>query len=358
MTLTSLLLLAPLTAAANLDQLDLPPGFSISVFADNVENARAMARGDDGTIYVGSRRAGKVYAVVDEDGDGSADRVALIDHDLNMPSGLAWHEGSLYVGAVSRILRYDDLENRLDNPPDPVVIRDDLPTERHHGWKYLEFGPDGKLYFPVGAPCNICDEPGFAEIRRINPDGSDMETVARGVRNSVGLAFHPISGELWFTDNGRDMLGDDLPPDELNRLASPGQHFGYPYCHGDGLNDPEFGKGVDCADYTGPAQALGAHVAAIGLDFYRGDAFPAEYHNQIFVAEHGSWNRSSKVGYQISLLRLEGNAVVGYEPFVTGWLQGEDNWGRPADVLNLPDGSLLISDDQGGIIYRLTYSAP
>jgi glucose/arabinose dehydrogenase len=236
------------------------------------------------------------------------------------------------------------------------VVTDELPDKSHHGWKYLRFGPDGLLYVPVGAPCNICNEPGFAEIRRMQADGSGIETFVQGVRNSVGLAFHPDSGELWFTDNGRDLLGDDLPGDELNRAPRPGLHFGYPFCHQGDSPDPEFGAGKSCSDYAPPALVLGAHVAALGLSFYTGSMFPPTYRGQLFIAQHGSWNRSSKVGYNLLLVRFdEAGKVAGSEVFAQGWLQGESNWGRPSDVLQMPDGALLIADDQAGAIYRISY---
>ncbi len=340
-----------------LDMIELPPGFEIHVYAEGVENARQLALGDHGVVFAGSRKAGKVHAVVDVDGDQVADRVYLIDQGLNMPSGLEFRNGALFVGAVDRILRYDGIESHLEAPPEPAVLSAAFPDKTHHGWKYLRFGPDGKLYVPVGAPCNICNEPGFAQIRRISVDGSGEEIYAQGVRNSVGLAFHPDNGELWFTDNGRDMLGDDLPADELNHAPRAGMDFGYPWCHqGDSL-DPEFGKGKSCADYTPPALQLGAHVAALGLAFYTGRMFPSGYHNQLFIAQHGSWNRSEKVGCNIVLVRFDaaGN-VLGQEPFASGWLQGDDCWGRPNDVLQMPDGALLVSDDKAGLIYRISYT--
>ena len=344
------------TLTDKLALIELPPGFEISIYAEGVENARQLARGDSGTVFAGSREAGKVHAVVDENGDYVADRVHLVDEGLSMPSGLEFRDGSLYVAAVDRILRYDAIEQSLERPPEPVVVSAAFPDKTHHGWKYLRFGPDGLLYVPVGAPCNICDEPGFAEIRRIRADGTGMETYARGVRNSVGLVFHPDSGELWFTDNGRDMLGDDLPGDELNHAPRGGLHFGYPYCHQGDTPDPEFGAGKSCADYRPPALTLGAHVAALGLAFYTGDMFPEAYRQQLFIAQHGSWNRSSKVGYNILLVRFDADGQVsGSEIFASGWLQGEDNWGRPNDVLQLPDGSLLVADDQAGVIYRISY---
>ena len=342
--------------SAKLGLIHLPPGFEINLYATDVENARQLALGDHGTVFAGSRKAGKVHAVVDRDGDHFAESVYLIDEDLNMPSGLEFKFGSLYVGAVDQILRYDDIESWLDRPPKPEVLSSVFPDKTHHGWKYLRFGPDSKLYVPVGAPCNICDEPGFAQIRRIFADGSGEEVFASGVRNSVGLAFHPETGELWFTDNGRDMLGDDLPGDELNHAPEAGLHFGYPYCHQGDTPDPEFGEGKNCSDYTPPAAVLGAHVAALGLTFYTGSMFPDEYRNQLFIAQHGSWNRTEKSGYSILLVRFDdAGLVLGTEVFASGWLQGEDDWGRPNDVLQMPDGSLLVPDDKANAIYRISY---
>jgi len=344
-------------AEIQLDQVDLPPGFSIEIYADGVENARQMALGDDGTLFAGSRKAGKLWAMTDADGDHRAETIRLIDEDLNMPSGLEFRNGALYVGAVDRILRYDNIEALLDQPPEPVVVTDALPDKKHHGWKYLRFGPDGKLYIPVGVPCNICDEDGFGEIRRVNPDGSAMDVYAKGVRNSVGLAFHPQNGQLWFTDNGRDMLGDDLPADELNHAARAGMHFGIPYCHQGDLLDEEFGKGMDCADYTPPVAKLDPHGAALGLTFYTGDMFPARYKNRLFIAQHGSWNRTEKIGYQVRVLDVEPDGtVLNNEIFAAGWLQGQEVWGRPNDVLVMPDGALLISDDLAGVIYRISFT--
>lgn len=343
-------------ADIHLDQLKLPPGFSIEVYAEGVENARQMVLGDAGTLFVGSRKAGKLWAVTDTDGDQKADSVRLIDQGLNMPSGVEFRDGALYVGAVDRILRYDDIEARLDQPPEPVVVTDALPDKAHHGWKYLRFGPDGRLYIPVGVPCNICDEAGFGEIRTMNPDGSDMAVYAKGVRNSVGLAFHPENGKLWFTDNGRDMLGDDLPADELNYAPRAGMHFGIPYCHQGDLLDEEFGKGKDCADYTPPVAKLAPHSAALGLAFYTGEMFPAEYENRLFITQHGSWNRTEKVGYQLLVLDVQPDGkVLNKKVFIAGWLQGQEVWGRPNDVLVMADGALLVSDDLAGVIYRISY---
>ncbi len=362
-------------AGLPLGSISLPPGFSIAVYASDVPNAREMARSPSGILYVGSRTAGKVYAVVDRDGDFRADRVVTIASGLEMPNGVAYRDGSLYVAEVSRILRFDGIDDHLDDPPRPVVVRDDFPTDRHHGWKYIAFGPDGKLYVPVGAPCNICDpqDPIYATITRMDPDGSHREIFAEGIRNTVGFAWHPETGVLWFTDNGRDMLGNDRPPDELNRAPKRGMHFGYPYCHGGDIPDPELGAPGACAKYTPPVQKLGPHVASLGPLFYTGTMFPAEYKNQIFIAEHGSWNRDTPIGYRVTLVRLAGGGAgqgdpvhaTSYEPFAQGWLPGNgtsrgagDAWGRPVALLQLPDGSVLLSDDRAGVIYRITYQAP
>jgi len=336
--------------------LQLPPGFRIQVLAADVEDARQMALGDQGTVFVGSRKAGKIHAIVDADMDGVSDQVWLIAEGLTMPSGLEFRDGSLYVGDLDRILRYDDIENQLKKPPEPVLVTDSLPDKTHHGWKYLRFGPDGMLYVPVGAPCNICDEPGFAQIRRMQADGSGEEVYVSGVRNSVGMAFHPDTGALWFTDNGGDMLGDDIPADELNHVIAAGQHFGYPYCHQGDLPDADFGKDKSCSSFQPPAAKLGAHVAALGLSFYTGNMFPAEYQRQLFIARHGSWNRSEKVGYDIALVRFaDDGSVSSVESFAHGWLQGQEEWGRPTDVLQLRDGSLLVADDKANAIYRISY---
>jgi len=340
-------------AAADLPlaSLVLPPGFEIELFA-RVPNARQMALGKT-TLFVGSMREGKVYAIP----LSGARKPRVIADGLNMPVGVAFRDGDLYVSAVSRILRLRDIEARLNKPPRPEVVSEAFPGDTHHGWKFIAFGPDGKLYVPVGAPCNICepDPDKYALISRLDVASGKTEVVARGVRNTVGFDWQPQSGELWFTDNGRDQMDDDVPPDELNRLSRPGQHFGYPYCHGATIADPEFGKGRRCSEFVPPVQNLGAHVASLGMRFYTGKQFPARYRNAVFIAEHGSWNRSSKVGYRVSVVRLQDNRAVSYEPFVTGWLQDEDAWGRPADVLVMPDGSLLVSDDHAGAIYRVSY---
>ncbi|TMH03600.1 MAG: sorbosone dehydrogenase family protein [Betaproteobacteria bacterium] len=343
-------------AEIRLYELRLPPGFSIELLA-HVPNARQMALGDDRILYVGSMREGKVHALqLDE--QYRAGKLHVVASGLNMPVGVAYRQGSLYISAVDRILRLDGISQRLADPPAPVVVTDKLPKEGHHGWKFIAFGPDGWLYVPVGAPCNICetDPDRYAAILRMQPDGSQLQTYARGVRNTVGFDWQPGTHELWFTDNGRDMLGDDVPPDELNHAPRAGLNFGYPYCHGAAIPDPEFGKRHACSEFTPPAQALGPHVAALGMRFYTGTQFPPEYRGQVFIAEHGSWNRTRPIGYRVSLVKLEGNRAVSYQPFVSGWLQGNHTWGRPADVLVLPDGSLLISDDYAGAIYRVRYT--
>jgi len=343
-------------ARVRLDEISLPPGFSIEIYAGDVKNARQMVLGDNGTLFVGSRRAGKVWAVTDSNGDQQADSVSDIDSGLTMPSGVEFRNGALYVGAINRILRYDNIESRLEDPPQPVVATDDLPNKQHHGWKYLRFGPDGLLYIPVGIPCNLCEEHGFGQIRRMQPDGSNMEVFALGIRNSVGLAFHPENDQLWFTDNGVDRLGDDLPAEKLNHAPKQGMHFGIPYCHQGDVLDKKFGKGRDCSDYTAPAAKLDPHSAALGLAFYTGDMFPAEYKNRLFIAQHGSWNRSEKSGYQIVVLDVQADGkVTGQQVFASGWMQDEKVWGRPNDVLVMPDGALLVSDDYANVIYRISY---
>lgn len=338
-----------------LEKIKLPPGFSISVYASDVRNARQMALGTNGTLFVGSRDAGNVYAVIDRDKDNRADEVIKIAQGLNMPSGVTFRDGSLYVAEVWRVTRYDNIESQLKNPPKPVVVNDKFPREGHHGWKFIAFGPDGMLYVPVGAPCNIClPDAQHAVMSRMNADGSGLEVIANGIRNSVGFDWHPVTKELWFTDNGRDGMGDDIPPDELNYAPQKGLHFGFPYCHAGSIPDPEFGK-EPCSKFTPPAMKLTPHGASIGMRFYTGSMFPEDYRNQIFIAEHGSWNRSVPIGYRVMVARLEGNKVVKYEPFAEGWLQGSRAWGRPADVLVMPDGSLLVADDEADTIYRITY---
>jgi len=291
---------------------------------------------------------------------GGKREVKVIADQLMLPNGIEYYKGSLFVATPKEIVRYDDIEAKLDNPPKPVLVYDKLPGDIPHGWKFIAFGPDDLLYVPVGAPCNVCEssDPRFASILRFRPDGTPVDTMARGVRNTVGFDWEPGSGTFWFTDNGRDLLGDDVPPDELNRATVAGRHYGFPACHGGTIVDPVFAKGRDCRMFEPPAIALGPHVAAIGMRFYRGTMFPEEYRGQVFIAEHGSWNRSQKIGYRVSLVRVKDGQAVSYQPFAQGWLQGEEAWGRPADVQELPDGSLLVSDEKAGAIYRVTYARP
>jgi glucose/arabinose dehydrogenase len=344
-------------AALTLERIELPAGFSISLFATGVRNARQLTSGAEGIVYVGTRRAGVVYAVVDEDGDYRADHVYTIADGLYMPSGVAYRDGILYVAEVNRILAFDDVDKNLESPPKPRVVFEQLPRGSYHGWKFIEFGPDGKLYVPVGAPCNVCNvEDPYGTILRVDVDNGSMEIVARGVRNSVGFAWHPLTNELWFTDNGRDMMGDDIPPGELNRVTRSDQHFGFPYIHGGDISDPKFGVNVRLEDYTKPALKLGAHVAPLGPLFYTGKLFPQEYQFDLLIAEHGSWNRSRKSGYRIMRAHFDKHGdISSYEPFATGWLVGEENWGRPVDLEQLPDGSILVSDDDAGVLYRISY---
>jgi glucose/arabinose dehydrogenase len=338
-------------------QLQLPPGFSISIYADKVDNARSLALGDNGVVFVATGTEGKVYAVQDKDGDGVAESRLVIAKELYLPNGVAFKDGSLYVAEVNRILRFDQITQKLDHPPKPAIVYDKLPTDKHHGWKYLRFGPDNKLYFGIGAPCNICDpKPIYATLARVNADGSDFEIIGRGIRNTVGFDWQPETGALFFSDNGRDWMGDDQPPDELNRWSKVGEHFGYPYCHGGELLDPEYGKDKKCSDFTAPAWKFKAHVAALGIRFYRGEQFPQQYRNQLFVAQHGSWNRSVPDGYRVVVVHFDKDKAVSDEVFISGWLTGkEETLGRPVDILTLPDGSLLISDDQLDVIYKVQY---
>jgi glucose/arabinose dehydrogenase len=350
--------------ALPLDKLVMPAGFHIEVYA-KVENPRQMAQGDDGVVYVGSMRPGKVHAVRDTNGDHKGDQVTVIADELELPSGIAYRNGDLYVGAVSKILVYRNIQKQFGADLfTSEVLLDSLPAERHHGWKYLEFGPDGYLYIPVGAPCNIClsDDAAFAAIHRLNVDAkpATLTPFVKGVRNTVGFDFHPTTGDLWFADNGRDMLGDDTPPCELNHVTAAGQHFGYPFFHGHSIADPEFGTDKNPADYVEPALALGPHVAPLGMMFYTGTQFPQAYQQQILIPEHGSWNRSPEAGHtghRITSARTDADGKLHYEVLIEGWLQDNVAWGRPADLLQLKDGSLLISDDLANVIYRLTYIA-
>jgi glucose/arabinose dehydrogenase len=337
-----------------LDKIKLPPGFEISLYASGIPNARSMVFGAKGTLFVGTRFVGNVYAIVEKDGKRET---KIIAKGLHRPNGVAFKNGALYVAELSRIIRYDNIEANLDNPPTPVVVFDALPKDEPHGWKYMTLGPDGWLYFQIGSPGNIVIPPvTHATIVRVDPENKVLETVAAGVRNSVGMAFHPVNKQLWFTNNARDWINDDLPNDTLHHVTRKGMNFGFPFCHQGDLLDTDFGAGRSCKEFDPPTLKLGPHVAALGMRFYTGAQFPAAYKHNIFIAEHGSWNRVKKTGYNISRVVLDANdKVVKYEPFATGFLQGETFWGRPADVHVAKDGSLLVSDDVAGAIYRISY---
>jgi glucose/arabinose dehydrogenase len=344
-----------------LDKLRLPNGFKAEIWSQGHPGGRSMVRGDKGTVFVGTRLIGRVYAITDS---GGKREVKTLLSGLTQPNGLAFRNGSLYVLAINRVLRYDNIEDKLDNPGDPVDLTKqfDLPPEVHHNWKYADFGPDGKLYIQVGAPCNICElNPGLhAQIRRYNPDGSGMEIVARGVRNTVGFDWHPETGELWFTDNGRDWAGDAGPQDELNRLSKSleGSNFGFPYCHAEGIPDPDVRVPNACVGVVMPAALIGPHAGALGIKFYTCGMFPAEYRNVAFIARRGSWNRAQKFGFDVAVAvaRPDGSASV--QPFLTGLLDPQKNEfvGRPTYVLQMPDGALLVSDELNGAIYRISYA--
>jgi glucose/arabinose dehydrogenase len=342
-----------------LDKIKLPAGFRISVFAEGLKGPRSLTITPGGTIFAGTM-GGSIYALRDDNKDGKADRVITVATGLNTPNGVAFRDGTLYVAEINRVLRFNNIESKLESAGQPSVVTDKFPGDKHHGWKFIRFGPDGMLYVPVGAPCNVCDrgDP-YNTIWRMKPDGSGLEIFARGVRNSVGFDWHPTSRELWFTDNGRDLLGNDTPGDELNRVPRAGMHFGYPYCHEGTIADPEFGAKRSCKEFEPPAQRLLPHAAAIGMRFYTGSQFPQAYRNQILIAEHGSWNRTGVPfnGNRVSIVHLEGDKVVKYEAFAEGWLSNRTRWGRPVDIENLPDGSILVSDDLAGVIYRITYGA-
>jgi glucose/arabinose dehydrogenase len=336
-------------------KIKLPPGFKVEVWASNVLDARGLRQGDKGTVFVSSLFvAGKVYAITEK---GGKREVKTIAEKLFLPNGIEFVKGSLYVATPKDITRYDDIENRLDNPPVPVMVYDKLPGEVPHGWKFIKQGPDGKLYVNIGAPCNICEPPpGFAKIIRMNLDGSGVEDVALGVRNTVGFDFDPKDGSLWYTNNGRDWLSEDLPNDTLNHVTQVGQHFGYPYCHQGNFADPEYGWGKNCKDYAQPAQLMGAHAATLGMRFYTGKQFPAKYQGAIFIARHGPWNRTQKYAADIVVAWPDGKGGIRkMEPFLTGLVENNEYLGRPVDVLVLKDGSMLVSDDHNGAIYRVSY---
>jgi glucose/arabinose dehydrogenase len=339
-----------------LDNVRVPTGFVFEVYADNVPGARSMALGKQGTLYVGTR-ADKVYAVDGALAGKEKAEVRVFASGLNLPTGVAYRDGALYVAEISRVLRYDSVDSNRDALA-PKIVRDDFPKDRHHGWKYIAFGPDGKLYVPIGAPCNVCNEPGYATITRMNADGTGLEVFARGVRNTVGFTWHPQTQELWFTDNGRDWLGEDQPPCELNHAPRIGLHFGFPFCHGKRTVDPEFGNLGQCENSVAPAQVLGAHVAPLAVKFYTGSAFPERYRGRAFIAEHGSWNRKELNGYRITTVRVDGNEAKEYQVFAWGFHRDKEVFGRPVDLLVLDDGSMLVSDDFAGAIYRIRYAGP
>ena len=353
LVIASLLLGPCARAEPELDRLRVPPGFEVEMLTDALPNARQLQLGENGTLFAGTRSDGRVWAF--RDGEAIA-----IAEGLTMPSGIAFHDGNLYIGAVSTIYRLDDIESRLGRPPAPTVITKSLPDDGHHGWKHLEFGPEGSLWVPVGAPCNICEpaDP-YMAILRMDPATGAYDIAARGVRNTVGFDFEPGSGRLWFTDNGRDWLGDDTPSCELNVLDTTRTevaHYGYPHVHGSDVIDPEFGDGHAPANFELPVWEFGAHTAPLGAAFYSGDQFPGRYDGALFIAQHGSWNRSAKVGYRVVVAFMENGKVTDVEPFLTGFLDGERAWGRPVDVLVDDDGALLVSDDQQGAVYRVRWT--
>ena len=342
-----------------LSHIQLPDGFAIEYFMRDVSNAREMTRAAGGTIFVGTRNNDKVFALLDRNQDGKPDSLMVIAEDLFMPNGVAMRGGDLYVAEVNRIIKFPNIEARLPKVPKIEVVYDQFPSEKHHGWKYIDFEPGGeRLWVPVGAPCNICESEDsiFATITSMRYDGTDLRIEAHGVRNSVGFDWHPKTGAFYFTDNGRDWMGDDLPPCELNYLSERGQHFGYPFCHGDTIPDPELAN-LPCSQYQAPIEELGAHVAPLGVLIHTGKSLPKEYHNQVFIAEHGSWNRSTRNGYRISVVPLDAEGkATDYKSFATGWEIGEKVSGRPVALLELPDGSILVSDDYADVIYRIYYT--
>ena len=335
------------------DKIKVPSGFKVELWAHGINNARAMTWGDRGTLFVSSRVAGNVYAVIDK---GGAREVKTIAKGLNLPNGVAFKDGTLYIAEIHRITKMEGIEGKLDSPPEMKVVYDTLPKDAPHGWKYLAFGPDGKLYFNIGAPCNICVPPDtHANISRVNPDGTGFEYWAHGVRNSVGFDWHPVTKELYFTTHGRDWLGEDVPSDRFDVAAKKGLHFGYPYCHQGDILDPEFGRGRACGEFAAPLLKTGPHVAGNVVEFYTGSMFPSEYKNRAFLAQRGSWNRSQKIGFRVMMVTLRPADVPRYEVFAEGWLQGDQVWGRPVYTRQMKDGSLLIADDYAGAIYRVSY---
>ena len=333
-------------------KLKLPPGFKVETWASRLLDARGLRQSDKGTVFVSTLFVGnKVYALP---GNGKGQAKTIIDN-TPFATGIAYNKGSLYLATNTKILRYDNIDDKLDNPGTPTVLYDKLPGGTDHSWKFLRIRGD-KLYFAIGAPCNICDPGEYAKIYRMNLDGTGMETIAAGVRNTVGFDFHPKTGQLWFTDNGRDWMSEDVPNDELNVVTAPNQHFGYPFCHQGNLADPEFGWGKDCkgSEYTKPAALLGAHAGALGMTFYTGTMFPAKYQGAMFIARHGPWNRTTKYA-DVAVAWPDGKGGAKVEPFMTGFVENNGYIGRPADFLVMKDGSLLVSDDHAGAIYRISY---
>lgn len=344
-------------AEGDLAKLTLPPGFSIAYFAKNVPGARSLSMTEDGGIIFVGTRDKTVYAITDPDHNGLSNEIIVISEELDTPNGVAYKDGDLYVAEVSKILKFENILETYADKPGSKIIFDGLPSDSHHGWKYIAFGPDDQLYIPVGAPCNNCEDTGrYARINSLDLSTNTLEVVATGVRNTVGFDWNPVDDTLWFTDNGRDGLGDDTPKDELNKVTQAPQFYGFPYCHGYNTPDPKLTGQQSCLTQTKPILELGPHVAALGIKFYTGSMFPQEYKHKAIIAEHGSWNRTTPIGYRLTTVDISGESASSYTPFVDGWLQGDDAWGRPVDILILPDGSVLISDDKAGAIYRLTYN--
>jgi glucose/arabinose dehydrogenase len=338
-------------------KLKAPQGFKIELYASGVDNARTLRQGDNGTVFVSSRIKDKIHAIVEKNGKRE---VKVIASGLHRPNGIVLHNGTLYIAELSQISKIDNIESNLDNPPKPTVIFSDLPKEEAHGWKFLTVGPDNKLYFQVGAPCNICmPDERHGRIYRLNLDGSGLEVVATGIRQIVGMDWHPVSRQLYFTENSRDWLSEEIPEDKLNRVTQPGKdNFGFPYCHQGNIPDSDFGWGHSCADFTKPLALLGPHTAPLGMRFYTGSQFPADNRNQIIVARHGSWNRTNKIGGDLVLVKLNPDGTFSsMEPFVTGFIENNNYVGRPADVMVMKDGSLLVSDDYNGAVYRVSYGS-
>ena len=342
--------------------INLPPGFSLSLYADELPGARQMALGEQGTVFVGSNQGGKTYALINKNNALEAEKTVIIKNDLELPTGVAVQQGTLYVAGLDKIIRYKEIEKQLvsNSKPQSMLLTSTLPGKSHHGRRVLEFSPDGKLFATVGMPCNICElqDPYMGSILQINLTSGKASVYASGVRNSVGLAWQPDTHKLWFTDNGRDWLGNDLPPDELNTADKPGMHFGFPYFYGNNQAEQDYQAKQTPFNATPPTLELQAHSAPLGLSFYTGDMFPQEYKNSLFIAQHGSWNRAGKVGYQILNVKLKGDKVISSSIFAKGWLTGQSVSGQPVDILQLHDGSILISDDKAGAIYRISYHSP